>query len=223
MFEQAEQSTASLVVLGDFAPTIFHPRWFHDYGLLGKGETNESVDDKNFTLVPHLANFKVGQFEFQITRERFQVTTNREDYFEPMRDLAQGTFSILDNSPVRAIGFNWGVHIRTGSEAAWHAVGDRLTPKANWKELWPKHIGMQDVSMRLDRDDQFVGAINVSVQPSFTLQYAVYIGINDHFDFSAKESFKASDAAQFIKTEWQKGQDRAKIILEGIYSRFIKQ
>lgn len=222
MIEEFEEIGASIVVVGDFAPRAFHPYWFQSHNLLGKEEVKSSIADPTFVIVERLANFKVGAFDIQITPERFQVMTNREDYFDPVRDLAQGSLTVLDTNPTRAIGFNWNVHFKAGSEAAWHAVGDKLTPKKMWRSFWQEHVGMQDVTMRLARDDGLEGHITVSVQPSTRVQYGVYIGINDHIDFAKRENFCASELAQFVQAEWDKARSRGKKLLNAIYTGVTK-
>ena len=217
MIPAAERASASVVILGAFTPRMFHPIWFKSMGLLGETEVDHTAKDKSLAIVDELARFDVGAFEFFIARDRFQITTQREDYFAPLRDLMIGSLSALDHSPAKAMGLNWNIHFPTPSENAWHAVGDKLVPKSLWREIWTKHVGMQNLQVRMERDDSFTGNVNVTVQPSSVVRFGVYVDINDHHEFAA--DFTLAKVAEVLQTTWDASRIRATALFAGLYSR----
>jgi hypothetical protein len=223
MLSSAERTGSAIVVLGDFIPKMFHPLWFRELKLLGKEEVEASVESADFLIADQVAQFTVSGFAFNITPDRFQITTEREDLFEPLRDLVQGTLASLDQAPVTALGMNWLGHFRCASEATWHAAGDKLTPKDFWKSIWSGRPGMMDVTMRLDRTDSFKGFINVAVQPSVPVKFGLYFAVNDHIDLKAEAgTFRAANLSAIVKDEYAKSRDRARSLFQGLYDHLIK-
>jgi hypothetical protein len=83
-----------------------------------------------------VASFSLGAsppLKVQVLRDRLIVTTEDSRRYEVLRDLVVGTLSILRHTPTDRLGINLDAHIPTGSEKAWHAIGDRLAPKGPWK------------------------------------------------------------------------------------------
>ena len=175
----------SLVFLGDFNPKIFQPAWFVAQKLLGEQEANLAEIK---TISADVVIFTTEWLRMQVTRERFQLSTQQEPYYEMMRDVLVGTFTILEHTPVHTMGINLDFHFRMPSIESWHALGHRLAPKADWVDILDKP-GLLNLTMRGDRNTKHSGFINVSVAPSTKVNPGVFININDHYELDSPKNF----------------------------------
>ena len=99
-------------------------------------------------IPPEVAIMRIEWLQLNVVRDRFQVGTQHAPYFEPLRDLVVGIFSLLRHTPVFALGINREFHFRLDSEAQLHVLGDRLAPKHDWG-LLPKP-GMRSLSWKVN-------------------------------------------------------------------------
>lgn len=217
MSEAFQNRSANVVVLGAFAPAMFHPLWFQRYDLLGEQEAKAAADPGSLLMTDELTVFKVAGFDLDIRSERLQMATTQENLFSPLRDLVASTLNVLDAAPVKALGMNWACHFGTGSLDAWHAAGHKMIPTQFWTAIWPKHVGMQHVSVQLTRNDDFKGYLQVTVQPSRVVQHGVFVSINDHYDLSGEVgNVFSSEAATLLEKQWSISEHTALGIFEGV-------
>jgi hypothetical protein len=180
----------SVVWLGDFNPKIFQPAWFAAEGLVRKQEAEEA---KIEIIHPEVVTFTLEWLILQVTRERFFVSTSQEPYYEVVRDLVLGTFSLLRHTPVHKMGINRDMHFRMDSEEAWHAFGHRLAPKDLWKDILGENPGMRSLTMEGRRQDGCKGYTRVKVEPSEKVHPGVYVNVNDHYEVADPKSVIGSD------------------------------
>ena len=115
---EPERQSYAIVVLGDFNPSIFHPLWFSANGLLPEEETSEAEIS---VIHKAIASFKVGKLQIQVDESRLGLTAFESSQGPILRDLAIGTLSILEHTPLKAVGINrHGVSIRVGGSLARH-------------------------------------------------------------------------------------------------------
>lgn len=187
--QHPEMQGISVVWLGDFNPKIFQPAWFAAEGLIRKQEAEEA----NIEIIhPEVVSFALEWLRLQVTRERFFVSTTQEPYYEVVRDLVLGTFSLLRHTPVHKMGINTDMHFRMGSEDAWHAFGHRLAPKDLWQGIL-ENPGMRSLTMEGRRPDGCKGSIHVKVEPSVRVHPGVYVNVNDHYEVADPKSVIGSD------------------------------
>ena len=120
MRPQLEIQAVNIVLRGQFNPAIFHPTWFAAQNLIRPQEA-ESADVK--IIHANLAVFDIEWLQVSITQDRFMVATSQEAYYEVLRDLAVGTFTLLNHTPLQVMGINQEFHYALESEQAWHTVG----------------------------------------------------------------------------------------------------
>ncbi|MEZ4658031.1 MAG: hypothetical protein R2911_10700 [Caldilineaceae bacterium] len=181
MKPQLETRGLNLVALGHFTPQMFHPSWFALQNLINQQEA-ESAEIQ--LIHPDAAIFQIDWLQVKITRERFQVATLQEPYFEALRDFAIGAFSILKYTPLTALGINHEFTYSVATEKAWHKVGDTIAPKQEWADVLTKP-GIRSFIMEGERTDQFNGYIRVKIEPIDTInpiRYMIMIEVNDHYD-----------------------------------------
>lgn len=207
---------ASIVLLGSFNPSIFHPIWFEKQGLL---PTVETGDAKIEVVSTDVAIFTLPWLRLEALRDRFVIRTSDESKHGPLRDLALGILRLLEHIPISQMGLNRDISYTLDSMAAWHAVGHKLAPK----ELWTKHLkepGLLSLVMQGKRDDERKGFLNISIKPEIAIANTVTVGCNDHI--FADENATALDIAKIIESDWDKSMLRAAEISSDLISSSMK-
>lgn len=205
----------NIVIRGDFSPTIFHPSWLADQGLIQSQEADE-IEEINI-IHPQIAQFRVDWLGMNVTIDRFQVSTIQEPYYEPLRDLVIGILSLIKHTPLRVLGINWSFHHALGSESKWHAVGHRLAPKQDWEEVLSSP-GMLALVVQGKRPDNLEGYIKVKVEPSTKVEFGVYTEINDHYVLPSASKIPEStqEAIAIISEQWNQSMQRGLQIAEKV-------
>lgn len=199
----------NIVFLGDFNPKIFQPAWFAAQELIGEKES-DSADLQAIT--PDIAVYTMDWLRVQVTRERFQLSTEQEPYYESLRDLLIGTFTILEHTPIHSMGLNLDYHYRMPSTEDWHNFGHKLTPKDHWNGIL-KDPGMLNVTMQGTRTDSYSGLIRVTVAPSIKVNPGVHIGINDHYEVDgSKIKLGCKNIISILTDVWTSSITNSKLI-----------
>lgn len=201
----------NIVLLGDFNPKIFQPAWFVSQGLIGEKES-DSADIQAIT--PDVVIYTMDWLRVQVTRERFQFSTEQEPYYEMMRDLLAGTFTILEHTPIHSMGINLDYHFRMPSVEAWHELGHKLAPKEPWNGVI-NEPGMLNLTMQGTRKDSYSGLVRVSVAPSVRVNPGVYISINDHYEVNdPKKVIGCTEIMKMLNDVWSSSSRNSKAISE---------
>ena len=203
----------SIVLLGDFDPQIFEPAWFGKNELIRPRE----ADEADVKIVHHeVAEFGLDWVVLRVTRERFAVDTSQDAFFEASRDLVLGTFELLDQIPLKAMGINMHEHRRMNSTDAWRQFDHAFAPKRRWRDLLSEP-GIADLTMQGVRTDGYKGYVQVSVQPSWRITDGVFLYVNDHYATvgeSAADPAGASAAMEILRENWQASRERSLGIME---------
>lgn len=203
----------SLVLLGDFNPKIFQPAWFVAQKLIGEKE-GDSADIKAITA--DIVIFTMDWLRVQVSRERFQLSTQQEPYYEMMRDLLVGTFTILEHTPVHSMGINLDYHYRMPSTNSWHELGHKFAPKEPWAEVLDKP-GLLNLTMQSIRENRHPGLVNVSVAPSVKVNPGVCIVVNDHYEVEvSKSSLGCKRIMSILDDVWSSSVKNSKSISQKI-------
>jgi hypothetical protein len=172
----SELDGITIVVLGNFNPSIFSPAWFRLHNLIGAVEADEA---KVQMIVPPAAVFATEWLSVQVLQDRMALATAMPQEFQRLRDTAVGILQILAQTPVNALGINWEHHWRAPDFDSYMEFGDVLAPKDVWSDL--NIPGTQDLTVRSIRNDHWSGWIDVTVQPSVRVApFGVYARVNDH-------------------------------------------
>ncbi len=206
-----DEQAASIVVLGHFNPSIFHPAWLAAHGLIGEREAEQSKID---FATDAASVFHTDWLQMNIVLNRLQASTTQEAYYEALRDILIGSLELLKHTPITALGLNREFHYRLESEKALHAVGDLLAPKASWNMLTKP--GMRSLTMQGVRTDGRDGYEMVRVEPSTRVPQGIYVNINDHFNLSNNKTIGAEDALTVLKACWKESDNRARNIANRI-------
>jgi hypothetical protein len=201
-FAGLEIDLVSVVVLGKFNPAIFHPQWFARFNLLGPTETEESKIE-----ITHrdISIFTAGWAKVQVTQDQAILESSDPTKKHEIRDLALGTFHILEHTPLTAFGINTTRHYRTESENTWHAIGDYFAPKDPWKALFDGQklrTGLNAMSIWGDRKDCSASRIQIQIGPSERVKAGVCIKINQHYDLPKSDDEDSTQLALDRFGEW---------------------
>lgn len=172
----SELEGVTIVVLGNFNPSIFSPAWFRLHNLIGEAEAEQA---QVHMIVPPAAVFATEWLSVQVLQDRMALATAMPQEFQRLRDTAVGILQILAQTPVNALGINWEKHWRAPDFESYMNFGDVLAPKDVWSDL--SIPGTQDLTVRSIRNDNWAGWIDVTVQPSLRVApLGVYARVNDH-------------------------------------------
>lgn len=198
-----EQETHSVVVLGDFNPKIFHPDWFSSNGLLPPQLTDEASSP--LYVSRELTTFVVDDIHIQVEQSRLGLTTKNPAKFPAVKDLALGCLQLLEHTPLKALGLNLDFEKDMETADSWHAVGDGLAPKEPWRDLLQKP-GLNTIVMEGQRAGCAADRVHIKVKPSPLSQYAVYVGINQHYDLDGPEQksvrHRNREAQRILTDDW---------------------
>ncbi len=191
---------ANIIIRGQFIPTMFHPAWFATQNLIRQQEAEEAEIK---VIVPDVAVFEAEWLQVEVTRDRFRAASFQEAFYESLRDVVVGTFTVLHQTPLRVMGINQEFHYEFDSEKAWHAVGNRLAPKPDWDEMLD-NPGMKSLTMEGKRTDDYTGYIQVRVAPSTRARFGVFIEVNDHYVLTSEKEISAStsDLETILSEKW---------------------
>jgi len=137
-------------------------------------------------------------------------------------DLVIGTFKLLSHTPLRAIGVNWGGHYKASSEEEWHEFGHFLVPQSPWNNILSEPATLKvEVTEKYPPEDVTQGAIQIQIQPSPTIQQAVFINLNDHYKLPQPElSIGCDQIISLFEENKNKSQQKFENLTKNIFDNF---
>jgi len=203
----------SIVFVGSLNPVIFQPSWFAHQGLIRE----EEAEQANIEIIRReVVSYSVDKFRIEVLPERFLLGTAQPAFYEPLRDLAIGTFRILRHTPLSKMGINRDFHYKIESEEFWHAIGDKLAPKGIWSDVLQKP-GLKGLTMQGQRPDELQGAVFVRVEPSTRVHPGILININDHYDLNPEEQDAGAERIiTLLERSWTSSIERSASIAQKI-------
>lgn len=201
--QQPEIQGVSIVALGSFNPAIFQPLWFSGNNLIRQEEAN---DAKVEIIHKDVAVFSTEWFSLQVIGDRYALDTEDPTKYQPLRDLALGTFKILEHTPIRAFGFNSFQHFRMPSEDEWHAFGHHYAPDDSWRGI-VTDPGMRSLVIQGKRENCQANQIQVKVEPSRKVPLGIFIHVNEHYEVASDENSNPRDHIAFFLETLQSSWD----------------
>lgn len=204
-----ELEAASIVMRGNFNPSIFQPAWLAAHDLIAAEDAEKSEVDVISTQV---TAFRVNWLELQITDDRFQATTADPSHYPSLSELVRGVFSLLEFTPVHLMGINRQMHIRVRNEDEWHRLGDSWAPKEPWQgALSGKRPcglpGVRSLTMEGVRQGSTSEFVRVTVEPSAKVKPGIYVYYNEHYE-QAKEK-PVGELMHILDVAWAEAPDFA--------------
>jgi len=219
-----ELGAYSVVLLGNFNPSIFSPAWFGRYGLL----TDEEVAVADVKVIhSDLALFTVDWLSLRVEQQRFQVQSQVSSI--QIRDLVLKTFQdYLSHTPVHSMGINRQVHYKLPSRDHRMRFGRTLAPLEPWGD-WGQEIekgeepgGLISLSMRQPRPDGPKGYLQVTIQPSDSIprNSGIYFRANDHYEVASRDNLTGCEEIMtLLDSEFEKSLTRVERILDQVLAK----
>lgn len=205
----------SLVVVGDFNPAILHPSWFAGSNLIRSSEAQEA----KLEVVHHeLASFELSWMRLDSTTNRLSVSTRQEPYFAPLRDLLEGLMTLLEHTPVHALGINWGFYYSLPDKSAYDKFGHSLAPKQFWSPglVDPKTLR---VVIREEYPRTHKGYIDAAIAAEGKLPHCVYLFVNDHIVLDSSTNERPTNQLKRLLSEnWDIARSRVETLGDSLFS-----
>lgn len=202
MADQApEIESASIVLVGSFNPAILHPEWLAHKSLIRPEEAEQAeveVVSRQLTVV------RLSWFELQVLEDRFSATATDPAHFQTLQECVLGIFSLLEFTPISAMGLNRQMHFRMRKPENWASLENALAPKKPWAGILPgRRDGaptLQTLSLNGNRDGSNAQSLIVKIEPSSRVQSGVYMATNEHFEFPDANS--TSKPMNMLSQHW---------------------
>jgi len=196
----------SIVFLGAFNPRIFQPSWFAHQGLIRE---EESQSAKIEIVHREAVVFMTEWFRLEVVQERVHFATTQSQFFEPLRDLALGTFRILSHTPLAQLGINRDMHFSMDTEDERDALYEKIAPRDPWRKVFAESK-LATMSVISKRPDGYQGAIVVKVEASQRATPGVYISVNDHFERKDQGNPEgANELLSILEATWEESTARS--------------
>lgn len=222
----------TIVALGKFNPPIFSPDWLERNNLIGPDDAQNARAHPGLVIAHGVSQIECESFQLQVLEERFSLTS-KGAVIPALKDMAVGTFSLLLQTPITAVGLNFMAHYKMDSDADYHKIGDVLAPKTVWRELYPgkkESAGMIDVTIVIEPYErggkpESKDRKQLSVQPSSKIPKGVYLAFNDHHEIksSVEDGMTSAEIARdIIDQHWQSSWDEALRVFEGVLDHCLR-
>jgi hypothetical protein len=202
---EPEISGASIVLRGNFNPSIFQPFWMAQQGLISE----EAAQEATISVIhPEISHFAVEpDFILQVQVDRFQLTTATAPLIR-VCDLCSRIFGdVLPHTPINQLGINRSVHFSVGTADERDRIGHFIAPLAPWGE-WGTKFTSDDMTKRgglqtmimIDKkvDDREAGWIQARIEPSQSIgkgESGIFMEINNHYQLK-----QSTDALVMMRT-----------------------
>jgi hypothetical protein len=150
----------------------------------------------------------------QVIQERFTVSSKPNANPAPLRDLVQGTFFILEHTPISAMGLNFHMHYGMGSLDNWHQLGDRLAPKDGWKQVLEGRPGLLSMTILTEKKEPKGAQFRIKVESSTLVQLGVYFETNEHYPSPETDGLKG--LMEILGGRWEEAQAYGKRVVNHI-------
>jgi hypothetical protein len=205
---EALSDEASIVVLGNFNPKIFHPEWFIRKELVDDWNYEE---DDNIVVLSDMAQFSFpDQLALVVLSNKYQLKSSLASNYSSLSDLASSTFDILAETPAASMGMNYHSTIEIPHYDDWKAFGEHLAPPQAWitaagfigdlDHEKQQELGLWDMTMNLPRKDDLTGFIRARIcVDSTTRARRIRFSTNNHVELSEAG---AKDIPSILTNHW---------------------
>jgi len=209
---------SSIVLLGHFNPSIFHPQWFAAHDIISKTEADDETDQKITT--PQISSFSLTWGNVQVTANQFVIKGKNPTLFMMLNDFVLKTFSVLSHTPISAMGINLEQKWLPDKKEQHSRFGDNIVPKEQWNFM--AKPGLRDIVMEdQQRPDEHTGYIQARIQALIEKPDAILISINDHYAIPNYDtSTGAEPIMDTLEANWEISMTRSEGIIKHIIENF---
>ena len=226
-----EVFSTQINIVGSFNPPVISPGWLAENELIGKADCDYAIMEKSLAITPEICRFETEWFSLQIIQQQF-ILTSKGAVTPALKDLAVGIFTLLEHTPVTAVGINSMAHFKTYSTKDYHRIGDVLAPKSIWHSVFAESanqsVGLQQMVVSVNggpRDSQLTPMRkNVIIGPSNEILNGLHFVLNDHFTINSTKEPRVSASDHLIKIineNLQNSMDEAKASFATVIRRAL--
>lgn len=212
--EYLETYKLGIVIIGRFNPSIIQPFWLAQKKLIRE---NEAQNAKINVIHNEITQFNIGWAEFEITSQKFQITTSLEPYFEPVKDLVIEIFKILKETPITSFGVNHMLYFDLRDNDRFYNFSNKLVPLNNFDNyLQEPKLHLLTITEK-KRKDKLEGEYNIIIQtPDIKMasNFGILININDHLVCNDQDFVKIFNENWNVSAT--KSQDRINLLWKNI-------
>ena len=212
---------ASIVLVGNMNPKIFHPEWFIRKRIVEEWDYSQ---DQLISL-PDMAQMELpNDRKILALLNQFSIRSSRASEYLALKDLVMSTFTLLSETPILQMGMNYTSVIKIVNQDKWMKFGSQLAPQQYWKnaakfinsldEDKQKELGLWELTMNLPRPDDLAGYVRpkIAVLPQAGI-YTLALSVNNHVDI---ERHSAATMTKILDENWDKSLSLAKEITSNI-------
>ena len=191
----------NIVLIGSFNPKIFHPIWLLESGLIKEAEAEKAdiqICNNDISI------FSIEWAQFEITKDKFKISTEQEAYFEFIRDLVEGMFTLLSHTPVKAIGINNLIHIKLYKDEELYEFFNSVSPYSKWESVFNKPE-IRNIALIEKKEGSVDGHLRILIEPSVIFKPGIYFDFNDHYQIvpnDQKNYVGCKEAMEVMKINW---------------------
>jgi len=217
---------ASIVLVGNMNPKIFHPEWFIRKGIVAEWDYKNEQDIN----LPDMAQIALpGDRNVTVFLNKFSILTSRASEYLTLKDLVVSTFTLLCETPVLQLGMNFTSVVQINNLENWIKLGSNLAPQSYWQdsasyindldEVKKKELGLWHIAMNMPRPDTQTGFIRpeIIVLPHVGPRVLAFT-INNHIEI---KDFSALTMTSILEESWDNSLTLAKEITSNIMNSQI--
>lgn len=209
--------SASIVMTGAFNPAVFHPSWFALNNLLSRRDADTA---EVRLIVPQMAAFTAGGLQVEVRKDRFAASADEPQDQIRVRDLIQGVFGVLAETPVTQLELDWTYTFQLESEARRRAVTERLAPTDLWATALGGPPSLLGLSMRGALPSGLRGQLEVTLEPIEPPAYGIKTEVHHVIHGSTQEAtMTADDFVELMLEHWDGAREASRRIATEVLSR----
>lgn len=221
-----------IIILGSFNPPVISPFWLNKNLLIGDEDMKSAMEVNSLAITPDISRFETEWFSIQVIKEQF-VMNSKGPVTPALKDLVTGIFTLLEHTPLSAIGINSIAHYKIYSVDEFHKIGDVLAPKNIWNSIYPESdsqsVGLHQVTLEINpfkrESEASVGNYKrVTLSRSDKLPHSIYFIFNDHNLITIeKNSMKTASEKllEIVDSNWDTSQQEAKTLFSSVLHQAI--
>lgn len=211
--------TVSIVFAGNFNPSIIQPFWLAHRKLVGEKEAESA---KIHIVHKQLVRFELDWFFIEVNEGRLELKTNKEPYFEPLKDLAVGIFSWIKETPVVALGINHIFDIALKDSDQNDSVAYNLVNLKSFEDILKKPRLLNLNVVEQQRNDGLNGSYSIRISPSnqTTSKYGLNLNINDNYSLAPGQTGRNGEILKIFSENWGQSNSRAETVVESVWKNF---
>jgi len=211
---------ASIVLVGNLNPKIFHPEWFIRKDIVPEWDYSKdeviNLSDMSQMTFP-------GDSKITVLLNQFSLRSSLASNHLALKDIVTSTFSALRETPITQMGMNYVSVVKIPDKEQWMKFGTELAPHKYWEDAVDffsdldsekkKDLGLWELTMRLPRPDDMYGYIHPKIAAVSLQDQTLSFSVNNHIEI---EDGDAMNMVKILEDNWEKSMDFAKNLTNNI-------